>query len=67
MVSVIIPTLNAAAFLPDLLTRLNNQTVTDKEIIIIDSSSTDNTVEVAEQFKATTIIIPRNESRKQSP
>lgn len=61
MISVIIPTLNASEFLPDLLTNLKQQTVKDKEIIIIDSSSTDNTIEIAKLFRATTIIIPKEE------
>ncbi len=61
MVSIIIPTLNAARYLPDLLARLNEQTVKDKEIIIFDSSSTDNTVEIAESFSVKVTIIPRKE------
>ncbi len=61
MVSIIIPTLNAAHYLPELLTRLNEQTVKDNEIIIIDSSSSDNTVEIAESFSANVIIIPQKE------
>jgi len=61
MVSIIIPTLNASAHLPGLLTRLCNQTVTDKELIIIDSSSTDDTAEIAKSFSAKVIIIPQRE------
>lgn len=61
MVSIIIPTLNASEFLPDLLTRLKNQTVKEKEIIIIDSSSSDNTIEIANHFEVSIIIIPKEE------
>lgn len=61
MVSIIIPTLNAAHYLPALLTILNDQTVKDKELIILDSSSTDSTVEIARSFSAKVIIIPRKE------
>ncbi len=61
MISVIIPTLNASPFLPELLDVLNRQTVTDKEIIVIDSSSTDNTVEIAKSYGARTILIPKAE------
>lgn len=61
MVSIIIPTLNAAPYLPQLLTRLKEQTVKGRELIIIDSSSTDNTVEIAESFSAKVIIIPQKE------
>ena len=61
MVSIIIPTLNASTFLPGLLAKLDQQTIKEKEVIIIDSSSTDNTVEIARTLGARTIIIPRNE------
>lgn len=42
MVSVIIPTYNAAAYLPKLLSALKRQTVSH-ELIVLDSESTDNT------------------------
>ncbi|GAB4015096.1 glycosyltransferase family 2 protein [Spirosoma koreense] len=42
MISVVIPTYNAATYLPSLLDRLANQTIAH-ELIIIDSSSTDQT------------------------
>ena len=42
MVSVVIPTYNAAAYLPKLLTALNRQTISH-ELIILDSESTDDT------------------------
>ncbi len=61
MVSIIIPTLNASGFLPHLLTKLEHQTVKDKEIIVIDSSSKDNTVDIAKSFGAKTTIIPKEQ------
>jgi rhamnosyltransferase len=61
MISIIIPTFNASNLIPDLLKSLNQQTVRDKEIIIIDSSSTDNTLEIARLFKATTLTIPKEQ------
>ena len=42
MVSVVIPTYNAAAYLPKLITALNRQTISH-ELIILDSESTDDT------------------------
>jgi rhamnosyltransferase len=57
-ISVIIPTLNAADKLRRVLESLKGQTSRPGEIIIIDSSSTDNTVEIAEQFGCITSIIP---------
>jgi rhamnosyltransferase len=61
MVSIIIPTLNASRSLPDLLTKLEKQTFNDTEIIIIDSSSDDNTVEIAESYGARVFHINRND------
>ena len=59
--SVIIPTLNAEEYLPDLLERLSSQTVSDKEIIIIDSESDDRTVEIASSFNVRVQSIPRKD------
>lgn len=51
-VSVIIPTCNAAEFLPILLPTLLHQTgIADIEIIIIDSQSDDGTVEIINNYK----------------
>ncbi|MBI5100170.1 MAG: glycosyltransferase family 2 protein [Nitrospirae bacterium] len=61
MISIIIPTLNASKFLPDLLTKLVLQTVKDKEIMVIDSSSRDDTVEIAKSFNAKVVFIPKEE------
>lgn len=47
-VSVIIPTLNEASFLPPLLDALNAQTLAPHEIIVADAGSTDGTVAAAE-------------------
>lgn len=61
LISVIIPTLNAGTALEGLLTLLREQDLKPQEVIIIDSSSDDNTVTVAERLGATTIVIPRND------
>ena len=45
-VSVIIPTLNAEKELPIILNNLHNQNYPIEEVIIIDSSSTDHTVDI---------------------
>jgi rhamnosyltransferase len=60
-ISILIPTLNASNLLPELLVSLNRQTIKDKEIIIIDSSSTDNTVEIAESYDVQVIGIERKD------
>lgn len=62
IISVIIPTLNAGDELHCLLEELITQTVVPDEIIVIDSSSTDNTVEIAKQYPLVDVeIIPRSE------
>lgn len=58
-ISLIIPTLNAGAHMETLLSRVSTQDVTPYEIIIIDSSSDDATVEIAQRFGAKTMVIPR--------
>ena len=59
-VSVIIPTLNAGQDLPRLLQTLREQTV-PCEILVIDSSSTDDTLAVAQSFGAKTVAIRRED------
>lgn len=60
-ISLIIPTLNAGLNIERLLTSLLEQDVQPEEIIIIDSSSEDKTVETAERLGAKVIIIPRRD------
>ena len=45
--SIIIPTFQAAQFLPELLSRLYDQTVKSIEVILVDSGSTDGTADFA--------------------
>jgi rhamnosyltransferase len=56
MVSVIIPTHNAERYIHDLLTSLKGQSVSC-EIIVIDSSSSDCTIKIADSFNVKTKII----------
>lgn len=58
-ISLVIPTLNAGTQIETLLSRLSTQDVRPFETILIDSSSDDATVEIAQRFNAKTIIIPR--------
>jgi len=61
LISIIIPTYNAQNYLPKLLDKLQTQTIKEYELIIIDSSSKDNTVEIAKEFTDNVIVIPQNE------
>jgi glycosyltransferase involved in cell wall biosynthesis len=48
--SIIIPTLNEEKFLPILLASLTKQTKKDFEVVVVDGSSKDKTVELAHSF-----------------
>jgi len=62
MISIIIPTFNAEKELSNLLSDLKKQKIKEKhEIIVIDSSSTDKTLEITKLYKTRTIIIPKIE------
>ena len=58
--SVIIPTLDGAPLLQELLAALSIQTIQPQEIIILDSESTDATREVAGAYDTTIFSIPRD-------
>lgn len=57
--SIIIPTLNAEKFIAELVLRLRQQTLPPAEIIVIDSSSEDRTVEIAAEMGCRTLVIER--------
>lgn len=58
-VSVIIPTLNAEKLIAELVLRLKQQTLRPTEIIVVDSSSEDRTVEVSAEMGCRTLVIKR--------
>ncbi len=61
MITIIVPTYNASKYLSSLLTRLESQTVKIYELIVVDSSSNDNTVDIAQSHQANIITIPQSE------
>lgn len=61
--SIIIPTLNGGHLLESLVSSLESQSVPPREIIVIDSSSTDNTPHEAVRLGCNLITIPRTEFR----
>jgi rhamnosyltransferase len=60
MISIIIPTLNAEPTIGSLLQTIRQQTLSS-EILLVDSSSSDETVKIAESFGAKIIIIPKKD------
>jgi len=61
MITIIVPTYNASEYLPSLLARLRSQTFDDYELMVVDSSSKDNTTQIAESYGAKIIKIPKQE------
>ncbi len=59
-ISLIIPTYNAQHYLPTLLEKLKIQTVAF-ELLIIDSSSSDKTVKIAQEYTDHIVTIPQSE------
>lgn len=59
--SVIIPTLNGAEPLQELLASFTIQTVKPREVLVVDSSSSDDTVQVAERYGAEVLVISRDQ------
>jgi glycosyltransferase involved in cell wall biosynthesis len=53
LVSIILPTYNRARFLPEALSAIAAQTLTDWELIVVDDGSTDDTPEVIRAHAAT--------------
>ena len=60
-ISIIIPTYNAQNYLIKLLDKIKSQSLTDYELIIIDSSSSDETFKIAKNYTDNVIVIPQNE------
>lgn len=55
-ISIIIPTKNAEKYMENLISRLENQTVKPKEIIVIDTASKDKTKEISSKFDSVKFI-----------
>ena len=65
MVSVIIPTWNEEASLPETLAALKNDSETEHEVIIVDGGSTDQTIAVAHSWGHQVIESPDRHRAKQ--
>ena len=62
LISIIIRTLNEDQYLEELLNSIENQVKKDfkHEVVIVDSGSTDKTLDIAKKFKARITFIDRN-------
>lgn len=60
-VSIIIPIYNGEKYLKRLLDAIVQQSINFHELIIVDSSSKDNSVEIAKEYTDKVFIIPSNE------
>jgi polysaccharide biosynthesis protein PslC len=58
-ISVVIPTLNGGSVLRQLLQKLSEQSIQADEILVVDSSSTDETVRISGEYGAAVISIDR--------
>jgi len=56
-ISVIIPSYNAAAYLPNAIDSALNQTVAPLEVIVVNDGSTDETAQVLERFRGRIVAI----------
>lgn len=66
MISFIVPTLNEEKYLPMLLRSIRGQNMRGFETIVVDSSSTDRTVEIAKSFGCRTINAPKGVSESRN-
>ena len=60
-VSIIIRTLNEAAFLPRLFDLINNQSYKNFEIIVVDSGSQDDSQKIAKEFSDKLLLIEKDD------
>src|SRR5687768_4023193 len=60
LVSVIIPNYNHGSYLKQRINSILNQTFQDFEIILLDDCSTDNSVEIIEEYRSHTKITSIN-------
>jgi rhamnosyltransferase len=61
--TAIIPTLDAQASLPNLLTGLQEQLLPLEQIVIVDSSSSDDTLAIAQSHGCNALTLPRQDFR----
>jgi hypothetical protein len=63
---VVVPSYNCAAFIQETIDSLLNQTYKNIEIIVVDDGSTDNTIEVLDQYIKSNKIVYRYQQNKKA-
>lgn len=61
LLSVVLPTWNGATSLREVLVALSRQTVLFHELLVVDSSSEDETVAIAKEFGAEVLVVPQED------
>jgi rhamnosyltransferase len=61
IVSIIIPTYNGKEYIAKLIESLKSQTFRDTEIIVVDSSSPDGTINIAREYGVRTLSVKKEE------
>ena len=59
--SIVIRAYNEEKHIRKLLTGIDKQTITDREVILVDSGSTDSTLEIAKEYSVNVVTIDPNE------
>ena len=62
-IAVVIPTLNAAAELPDALASVERQSVAVSQVVVVDAGSTDETVQLAESSSLPVTVLTSRRGR----
>jgi len=63
LVSILIPAYNAEQWIADTITSALNQTWPNKEIIIVDDGSTDQTLNIAKRYESESVIVISQENK----
>lgn len=62
LVSIVIATFNSAKLLPRTLDAIKKQTYKNKEVLVIDGGSSDNTLEIAKSYGCKTLFNPKTDA-----
>jgi glycosyltransferase involved in cell wall biosynthesis len=64
LISVVLPVYNVEKYIKECMDSILNQTLQDFEVLVIDDSSTDNTLKIIESYKDSRIVIIKKETNR---